>query len=82
MVSIFANTSVMDKKTYGVLATIVQAGLGISIVLLTGDWFGLKSIWPIGTAVLIGYLAVTVLVNIFFMFTEFAAVSREVEGAF
>ncbi len=49
LVSIFAYTSVMDKKNYGVLASVLQAGFGIAIILLTGDWFGLKNVLPVGT---------------------------------
>ena len=82
MISIFAYTSLMDKKAYGVLATIVQAGFGISIVLLTGDWFGLKTIWSTGTTVFIAYLAITAIASIFFMFTELSATNQQVEGAF
>jgi sterol desaturase/sphingolipid hydroxylase (fatty acid hydroxylase superfamily) len=82
MVSIFAYTSVMDKKAYGILATIAQAGLGISIVLLTGDWFGLKSFWSTGTTVLIAYLVITAFVSMFFMFTELAPANRQMEQAF
>ena len=72
LLSIFAYTSLMDKKAYGVLATIIQAAAGIAIILLTGDWFGLKGIWPVGTTVLIVYMAVTALASVFFMFTEFS----------
>ena len=71
MVSIFAYTSVMDKKAYGVLATFVQAAFGISIIMLTGDWFGMKDIWPSFTTILIGYMAITALAALAFMLTEF-----------
>ena len=82
LVTIFAYTSIMDKKTYGLLATLVQAGYGISIILLTGDWFGLKNMWSFGGTFLIIYLAVTVVTAFYFMFTELNASAQEVEGAF
>ena len=72
LLSIFAYTSLMDKKTYGVLATIIQAVAGIAIIFLTGDWFGLNGLWPAGTTVLVVYMAVTGLASVFFMFTEFS----------
>ena len=69
--SIFAYTSLMDKKTYGVLASVLQAAFGAGIILLTGDWFGIKSIWPVGTTVLSVYLVVTAVASVFFLLTEF-----------
>ena len=72
LISIFAYTSVMDKKTYGVVATIIQTGIGIGVILQTGDWFGLKSILSFGPSVLIICLAATVLSSIYFQFTEFS----------
>jgi len=77
-ITIFAYTSVMDKKTYGVLATILQAAYGIGILLLTGDWFGMKNLWNGGTAVVLVYLVITALASVFFMVTEF---NRETEKA-
>ena len=70
--SIFAYTAVMDKKTYGVLASILQAAFGIGIIVIIGDWFGIKAIWPYGTIVLTIYLALTASASVFFMFTEFS----------
>ena len=69
--SIFAYTSLMDKKTYGVLASVLLAIFGAGIILLTGDWFGMKSILPLGTTVLSVYLVVTALASVFFLLTEF-----------
>ena len=82
LVTIFAYTSIMDKKAYGLFATLIQAGYGISIVLRTGDWFGLKNVWSFGGTFLIVYLAATVLAAFYFMFTELNATAQEVEGAF
>ena len=71
LLAIFANTSLMDKKVYGVFANIMLAAFGTGIIILTGDWFGIKDIWPAATTILIVYLAITALSSIFFMATEF-----------
>lgn len=78
LLSIFANTSLMDKKAYGVLAVILQAAAGVGIILLTGDWFGLKNIWAPGPTIILVYLAATAIAGLLFFFTEFGR-SREGE---
>ncbi|MDB5282903.1 MAG: fatty acid hydroxylase [Bacteroidota bacterium] len=70
--SIFAYTAVMDKKMYGILATVAQAAFGIVIIFLTGDWFGMKNILPAGIFVLVAYLVLSVAASVFFHFTEFS----------
>jgi hypothetical protein len=72
MLAIFANTALMDKKAYGVIACILLAAFGVGIILLTGDWFGVKNIWPAATSVLIAYLAATAIASVFFMVYEFS----------
>ncbi len=72
LVSIFAYTSMMDKKTYGVIATMIQTAIGIGIIIQTSDWFGMKGVWAAGPTILIIYFAATVVSSIYFQFTEFS----------
>jgi len=72
MLAIFANTALMDKKAYGVFACILLAAFGVGIILLTGDWFGVKNIWPAATSVLIAYLAATAMPVCFLWFMNLA----------
>jgi sterol desaturase/sphingolipid hydroxylase (fatty acid hydroxylase superfamily) len=72
LVSIFAYTSVMDKKTYGVAAMILQASMGIWLILSTGDWFGMANVWHVGPTALMAYLTASAATGAFFYFTEFS----------
>ena len=72
LLSIFAYTSVMDKKIYGIIATFIQAAVAIGLILQTGDWFGLKSVWAFGPTALIIYFSLTTVSAVFFQFTEFS----------
>ena len=72
LLSIFAYTSVMDKKIYGLIATVIQTAIATGLILRTGDWFGIKEIWAFGPAALIIYFALTTVSAAFFQFTEFS----------
>jgi hypothetical protein len=72
LLTIFAYTSVMDKKIYGVIATFIQTAVATGLILQTGDWFGMKNIWSFGPAALIIYFALTTVSAVFFQFTEFS----------
>ncbi|MCW3127951.1 MAG: sterol desaturase family protein [Bacteroidetes bacterium] len=72
LVSVFAYTSVMDKKAYGIIAIIAQAVLGIVLIIWTGDWFGMSGVWSAGPTALIVCLIASAVASIFFHFTEFS----------
>ena len=71
LVSIFAYTSVMDKKSYGVVAMIIQAAIGIAIISGTGDWFGMAGVWRSGSTAMIIYLILSAVTGLIFHFNEF-----------
>ena len=72
LVSIFAYTAVMDRKAYGVAAMMVQAAVGIGVVLSTGDWFGMYAMWSVGPTALMVFWIGSALSCIFFMLREFS----------
>ena len=80
MYSIFAYTAVMDKKSYGVVAMVLQAIIGIGVILATGDWFGLKHISAAGPAVLIAFYALSAFASVYFYFTEFSSEEQKVRS--
>jgi sterol desaturase/sphingolipid hydroxylase (fatty acid hydroxylase superfamily) len=78
LLSIFAYTSVMDKKYYGIAASLIQSITGVAIVLATGDWFGLKQHWAQGINLIMLYLLLSAIINLIFAFTEFSKQSSPV----
>ncbi|HWB64948.1 MAG TPA: sterol desaturase family protein [Chitinophagales bacterium] len=70
LLSIFAYTAVMDKQTYGVALSMAQSALGLGIILITNDWFGIKDAWGAGTTVVAFYFILSAAANLYFAFTE------------
>jgi sterol desaturase/sphingolipid hydroxylase (fatty acid hydroxylase superfamily) len=73
MFTIFAYTAVMDKKTYGVVAMVVQAAIAIGLIVSSGDWFGLRVMTAAGPSLLAAYFALSAAAAIYFQFSEFSA---------
>ena len=51
---------------------ILQAALGVWLILSTGDWFGMANVWHVGPTALMVYLAASAAAGAFFYFTEFS----------
>ena len=73
LISIFAYTSVMDKKVYGVIAMAVQTALGIAIIATRGDWFGLSNVWSLAPILLAAYFMASAISALIFQLTEFSS---------
>ncbi|WP_394758761.1 sterol desaturase family protein [Flavobacterium sp.] len=70
-ITIYSYTELMDKNKYSFLWEIIRFTFAIAILNYYGDWFGLDSLIPIGTYIVMGYLAVSLIVNIYFINIEF-----------
>jgi hypothetical protein len=55
-----------------VIATFIQTVVATGLILQTGDWFGMKSVWSFGPTALIIYFLLTTVSVVFFQFTEFS----------
>jgi hypothetical protein len=73
LVSIFAYTSVMDKKFYGIFAMAIQTTFGIAIIVTKADWFGLSDIWSFAPIILAGYFMISAISALIFQLTEFSS---------
>lgn len=63
---IFGYTSLMDGRAYAIWVALVSGLLGIVIVVLTGDWFGLDSYVGWGSFAILGYCLVTMGAGLYF----------------
>jgi len=64
--SIFAYTSLMDHSWLSLPFEIAKFGLGLVMIYFLGNWFGVDSIFSIGTYILIVYLTLSLGLTIYF----------------
>jgi alkylglycerol monooxygenase len=69
-VSIFAYTSLMDKRSYALAAEVLKCGMGITFIFWGGGWFGLESNISSIIYIVGAYLLVSILATGYFQFFE------------
>ena len=70
-VTVYSYTELMDKNNYSIVWETVRLMLGLGIVFYFNDWFGLNTFIKIGSSVVISYLVLSFLVNLYFVQFEF-----------
>lgn len=60
--SVFAYTSLMDRKWYALILEGIRSLFGIGVILYTGDWFLMNGWFAAGKFILVTYFAVSALV--------------------
>lgn len=70
--TVYSYTELMDGKKFSIFWEILRLASAVAIVLYYGGWFGLESFFPSGNYLVLGYLAVSLLVNAYFVFVEFS----------
>jgi len=66
--SVFAYTTLMDRKSYAWLLELGKALFGIGLIYYTGDWFLMNEVFPAGKHLLTTYFVLSVV--IVFAFTK------------
>jgi len=69
-VGIYGYTSLMDRTRYAVWIEVFRAVLGIALILITGDWFGINSYLSWGGLLVGLYFLITFFGGIYFTFLE------------
>jgi alkylglycerol monooxygenase len=76
-ITIYSYTDLMDKNKYSVIWEIIRFIFALGIISYYGDWFGLNSVISIGSYLVLGYLSVSLLVNIYFITIDFKLETSE-----
>ncbi len=71
MAGVFGYTTTMDRKTWSWLWELLRSFWGLSIIYLTGDWFGLNTHWSQGSYAVALYFAGSPVITTYFSFFEF-----------
>ena len=68
--SVFAYTTLMDRKPYAWLVEAAKSLIGMGIITLSGDWFLMADIFPAGKFVIMGYFVLSTLIVVAFVKLE------------
>lgn len=70
-VSIFAYTSLMDGNIIGIAGEVVKMGIGLFLLYINGfQWFGIDSMIPNGTLIVLSYMMISLLSALYFYFAD------------
>lgn len=70
-ISVYSYTELMDTNNYSLFWEGIRFVFGIGIVNYLGNWFEIDTNIPFGTFAIIGYLALSLAVNIYFVSSGF-----------
>lgn len=71
LVALFALSSFMDKKTYGLAAILLTAIAACVFFLQSADWFGLKNFWNTGPLAIAAFFAISGVCALYLYKTDF-----------
>lgn len=65
--TVYSYTELMDKSRFSFVWEGIRFAFAITVVTLTGSWFGIDTLIPFGTYIIMGYLTISLLINIYFV---------------
>lgn len=69
--TIYSYTELMDTRKFSLFWESIRFVFGIGIISYYGDWFGLNTLLPYASYIIIGYLTLSLLVTIYFVSVNF-----------
>ncbi|MEY4011787.1 MAG: hypothetical protein RIT22_911 [Bacteroidota bacterium] len=66
-ISVYSYTELMDTNKFSLVWESIRFTFGIGIVTYIGDWFEIDRVIPFGTYLIMGYLVLSLLVNVYFV---------------
>lgn len=75
--SIYAYTELMDKNPYALVWEAVKVAYGAGVILITGDWFNMSNIFPLGKYLIIAYFVLSLAVTAWFVAIDFKRETSE-----
>lgn len=63
---VYSLTDMMDGNRYAIITGLLSSILGLAIVFIMGDWFGIATIHPAFVFVLVGYFLLSALISVLF----------------
>lgn len=69
-IGIYGYTSLMDRAPYACAVEVLRALAAMVFIYLSGDWFGIDSLFYGGSALIFGYYFITLIGGIYFGYIE------------
>jgi sterol desaturase/sphingolipid hydroxylase (fatty acid hydroxylase superfamily) len=69
--TVYSYTELMDENRFSVYWETARFLFGLGILYYFGDWFGLNSLFPMGSYLVISYLLLSLAMSIYFVSFEF-----------
>ena len=60
----------MDGSKVALPAELIKVGLAVFAIVTIGDWFGLDDVMPWGTLLVCGYLVMSLVMTLYFLYVE------------
>jgi alkylglycerol monooxygenase len=70
-ISVYSYTELMDTNNYSLFWESIRFSFGIGIITYFGNWFKIDTMIPFGTYLIIGYLTLSLIINIYFVSSGF-----------
>ena len=70
-ISVYSYTELMDSNNYSLFWESIRFAFGIGIIISLGNWFEIDTMIPFGTYLIMGYLTLSLIINIYFVSSGF-----------
>ena len=70
-ISVYSYTELMDTNNYSLFWESIRFAFGIGIITYFGNWFEIDTMIPFGTYFIMGYLTLSLCINIYFVSSGF-----------
>ena len=70
-ISVYSYTELMDTSNYSLFWESIRFAFGIGIIISLGNWFEIDTLIPFGTYLVMGYLTLSLIINIYFVSSGF-----------
>ena len=70
-ISVYSYTELMDANNYSLFWESIRFAFGIGIITYFGNWFEIDTMIPFGTYLIMGYLTLSLIINIYFVSSGF-----------
>lgn len=77
LITIYSYTELMDKNKYAILWEGLRLLVGFGILSYLGDWFGLSTIIPYSSYIILGYLSFSFLTTLYFVTINFKTIPNQ-----
>ena len=64
--TVYSYTELMDNRKISILWESIRFIFGFGLILYFGDWFGVNSLFPFATYIIVGYLFLSLIVTFYF----------------